>query len=114
MHAIWFSIFVPALAAVVWIWPRLRSPNVWLILALLFLLATGLWVGNDLIHFVQVKGSMENIGLRTLYLFLSEPDKPVLQLTCGFFMAGLFSLALNRPTNEPKIGEEATVNLGEG
>lgn len=114
MHAIWFSIFVPALLAAVWIWAKLRSPKVWFALALLSFLALVLWVGNDLLRFVEVKGSMENVGLRTLYLFVSEPDKPVLQLIFGFAMAGLFSQFLNRPADAPKVCEEATVSLGEG
>ena len=115
MHAIWFSIFVPVLAAAVWIWPKLRSAKVWLVLFGVALLATALWVGNDLIHFVDVKkGSMENVGVRTLYLFLSEPDIPAPQLIFGFLVAALFSAFLVGPSDEPKVGEETAADAGEG
>ena len=106
MHAIWFSIFVPALVATVWIWTKLRLPTVWWVLSLIAVIVAVLWVGNDLLHFAQVKGSFENAGLRVLYLFLSEPDKPVLQLAFGFLMAGLLSLRLSHRADEPIIAEQ--------
>ena len=89
--------FVPALVAAVWIWPKLRSPRVWFTLFVLAFLATAIWVGYDLTCFLQGKGSWGGVGLRTLYLFVSEPDKPVLQLIFGLFMAGLFSWIFNKP-----------------
>ena len=98
MHAIWLSIFVPLLVAAVWIWPKVRLPKLWFGLFLLTSLATVIWVGNDLLHFLQVKGTWGQSGLRTLYLLLSEPDKPALQLIIGFLLAALFSRLLNKPS----------------
>lgn len=112
MHAIWFSIFVPALVASVWIGAKLRRPQVWFVLTLITVLATVLWVGNDLLRFAEVKGSWENAGLRTLYLFVSEPDKPALQLIFGFSMAALFSRIFGNPTDESKIRQEAVGDQG--
>ena len=97
MHAIWLSIIVPLLVAAVWIWPKLRSPKVWFALFLFVSLATVIWVGNDLLRFLELKGTWGQAGLRTLYLLLSEPDKPALQLIIGFVLAGLFSLRFTNP-----------------
>ena len=57
---------------------------------------------------------MENVGVRTLYLFLSEPDIPALQLIFGFLVAALFSAFLVGPSDEPKVGEQTAADAGEG
>lgn len=52
------------------------------------------WVGGDLIRGVEARGSSGNIGLRVIFLFLSETGKPVLQLTIGCFLAAIISWVL--------------------
>jgi hypothetical protein len=110
VHAIWFSILVPLMVAAVWIWPKTRSPKFWFGLFLLASLATVIWLGNDLIRFLQVKGTWDQIGLRAVYLFLSEPDKPVLQLVFGLLLAGLFSRRLTH-LDPNQLNQKAAAGL---
>jgi hypothetical protein len=109
VHAIWFSIIVPALVAAPWIWPRLRAPKVWLALFVVALLGTAIWLGVDSVRFVEARGTAKSVGLRVLFMLLSETGKPVLPVLCGSFLAAIFSQHLikqaiqkpNLATGEP-------------
>lgn len=90
MHAIWFSLIVPACIAAVWIAPGLRIPKLWFGLCLATMLATTIWLGMDLYQFVTSRGGANGLPLRVLYVFLSQTGKPVLQLMLGTFLAGVF------------------------
>lgn len=93
----WLSIIVPILVGAEWIWPRLRAPKIWFRLFLLAFLGTMLWLGVDLYHYVEERGMSQSVGLRVIFLFLSETRIPALQLTFGFFIAGLFSSRFKQP-----------------
>ncbi|MCP4461431.1 MAG: hypothetical protein GY819_01385 [Planctomycetaceae bacterium] len=82
---------VPGLVSAVLIWPQLRVPKVWFGLFGLVFVGTSWWVASDLSHFVETRSSSESMGLRTVYLFLSETGKPLLQLMCGFLAAAFIS-----------------------
>ena len=93
----WFSIIVPILVGAEWIWPQLRVPKVWFRLSWLALSGTVLWLGVDLYHYVEERGLSQSVGLRVIFLFLRETGIPALQLTLGFFIAGLFSSRFKKP-----------------
>lgn len=88
MHAIWFSLIVPSLFAVVWIFPSLRFHKVWLGLALLTLAGLIAWIVSDL---MSLDESIERVWIRPFYLLVSETEKPVLQWMLGLFCATIYS-----------------------
>ena len=83
--------------AAVWIWPKLRSPGMWFGLLLLTILGTTVWLGPDLYQFVETRGWSQAVALRTLFRFISDVDKPMLQLILGTLLAALFSWRFAKP-----------------
>jgi len=82
-----------------WIVPKLRTAKVWFALFLLVFLCSAGWIGVDLYQFTQARGSSKEMGLRTLYLLLSNTNLPALQCTLGFLMGALLSWQLGKPVD---------------
>jgi len=97
VHAVWFSLIVPLILGTIWIAPELRAAGVWFTLFLLAFLCSASWIGVDLYQFTQAQGSSKEIGLRTLFLLLSNTNVPALQATFGFLMGALLSWQFGKP-----------------
>ena len=79
------------MVAAVWIWPVVRSPRLWFGLSVLAIAGAAIWMATDLFPFIESRGWSSAVGLRALFLFISEVDKPVLQLICGLLLAAFFA-----------------------
>ncbi len=89
--------------AAVWIWPKLRIWKVWLVVCLLATLGTVAWLLSDLNGF-EAGAKSSNLGMRLLYVALSETDKPLIQLALGSCFATLFSF-FRRPKADSRVSE---------
>ena len=91
MHAIILSIIVPICVAAVWMWPFLRLPEIWLGISGTCLSGIMIWLGMDILRFIEIGGTLQECPIRIVYVLLGATDIPVLQLTLGSFLAGIMS-----------------------
>ena len=103
MHAIILSIIVPICVAAVWIWPPLRLPEIWLGISGTCLSGMMIWLGMDILRFIEIGGTLQECPIRIVYVLLGATDIPVLQLTLGSFLAGIMSRRQKRAevTSQP-------------
>ena len=105
---------VPGMVASVWVWPRLRVPQLWFGLCLLTLISTATWLAVDLHNFVEFRETSEKAAVRILYKLLGARDLPVVPVVLGSFVTGLISRhclrkacsgSTKEPTSPGVIGE---------
>ena len=85
------SIIVPICVAAVWMWPPLRMPEIWLGISGTCLSGMMIWLGMDILRFIEIGGTLQECPIRIVYVLLGAIDIPVLQLTLGSFLAGIMS-----------------------
>lgn len=50
-----------------------------------------IWLGLDILHFIEMGGTLQECPVRFVYVLLGAIDIPVLQVILGSFLAGVMS-----------------------
>lgn len=90
------SIIVPICVAAVWMWPPLRLSEIWLGISGTCLSGMMIWLGMDILRFIEIGGTLQECPVRIVYVLLGAIDIPILQLTLGSFLAGVMSRCQKR------------------
>ena len=68
-------------------------------------------MGVDAAKFLEARGTAKSVGVRLVYVMLSETGKPVLPVLAGSFLAAVISRRLTKQSQEkPNVATGKTLS----
>ena len=66
-----------------------------------------IWLGIDILHFIEMGGTLQECPVRFVYVLLGAIDIPVLQVILGSFLAGVMSRRQRKAAVTPQTPSPA-------